>query len=130
MNTLTGSKRILVVDDDPDCRELIKNILTDADYTIETAVNGAECLNRLNSKADAPIDLIILDLMLPDVSGYSILQKLQDEAKSSPPVLILTARSMDFGTEEMIRADENVREMCRKPFDITEFSRQVVSIVQ
>ena len=67
------SKRILYVEDDVDTRILVKRILEKKGYYVITASSGEECLNRL--KIETP-DLLLLDMMLPDMRGWDVFNKI------------------------------------------------------
>jgi DNA-binding response OmpR family regulator len=83
---------ILLVEDNRDYAEMLKLNLEREGYAVSVASSGTDGLER--AKATSP-DLIILDLMLPSMNGYTVLQRLRDEGREAP-VLIMTAR----GTEE------------------------------
>ena len=86
-------RRVLVVDDEPDVRDYLKNALTDAGFLVETAVDGLEALEMVQRNAP---DLISLDLVMPRHSGakfYHALQK--DKLFSKIPVLIVTGHARD-----------------------------------
>jgi two-component system phosphate regulon response regulator PhoB len=86
----TAGQRILVVDDEPDITALVAYHLAKATYRVTTAANGREALRA--AREERP-DLIVLDLMLPGLSGYEVLAELrrQDETKDIG-VIVLTAR--------------------------------------
>jgi CheY-like chemotaxis protein len=88
-------KRILVVDDEPTIRELIAEFLREWGYHVETAVNGAEALQRMRRRLP---DVIVLDLMMPllDATGFVELKRLKPRF-DSVPVLLVTAA---FGAAE------------------------------
>jgi len=84
-------QKILVVDDDPDILDAMTMILESGGYEVVTARDGVEGLANL--KAEAP-DLMILDLLMPKMDGFSVLKELQDPRWSkyrSIPILILTS---------------------------------------
>ena len=84
---------ILVVDDNTDNLELVSQVLED-DYGVITADSGAECI-RLAMQED--IDVILLDVMMPEMDGYEVLQLLRGEEKTKDiPVIFLTARYKDI----------------------------------
>ena len=85
------AKKVLVVDDDPDMRNAITIILESQDYKIVTAQDGVEALASL--RAEQP-DLMILDLLMPNMDGFAVLKTLQDGRWSKyreTPILILSS---------------------------------------
>jgi CheY-like chemotaxis protein len=86
-------KRILVVDDEEDVQVLVSRILKDAGYDVDRAGDGGQAIERL--RAHRP-DLIVLDLMMPGIDGWGVLDYLKKTA-DPPPVVIVTART-DYGT--------------------------------
>lgn len=84
--------KVMVVDDEPDIVELLLLMLDGTDYDIITASGGNDCLEKL--KHDVP-DLILLDLIMPDLDGWEVLNRIrQDERLKSIPVVILTAKQL------------------------------------
>jgi DNA-binding response OmpR family regulator len=84
-------KKILVVDDDPEVRELLGFNLKKAGFAIGTAANGVEALKKACSVSP---DLILLDLMMPELDGFAVCEILRrDPATSAIPILIVTAVS-------------------------------------
>lgn len=85
--------RVAIVDDTPDARRLIRRILqSQGDYTIFEATNGREAIEL--SQREQP-DLIILDLMMPEVDGFSVLDALKADARTaSIPVIVVTAKEL------------------------------------
>ena len=85
------TEKILIVDDDPDILDALTMILESQNYEVVTARDGVEGLANL--KAEVP-DLMILDLLMPKMDGFSVLKELQDPRWSkykSMPILILTS---------------------------------------
>lgn len=82
-----AAKRILVVDDERDVRSLVCHILTDQGYEVEQAVDGRDALAKI--QASAP-DLVVLDLMMPELDGWQVLRELQTFA-NRPRVVVLSA---------------------------------------
>ena len=119
--SINGQKKILIIEDDMDIRELIAEILTDEGYKIATAENGKIGLDYLVACAleDRP-DCIILDLMMPVMTGLQVLEELQntyahDLAKI--PVIIATAKGSP--KEDLLNMPSNVTKI-RKPMDVNE----------
>lgn len=82
--------RILIVDDEPALQQLVGEILSGAGYETDSALSCAQALERLRV---APPDAVLLDVMLPDGDGFSLLEKMQ--AVRDLPVLFLSARDED-----------------------------------
>ena len=93
MTTPAGAappERVLVVDDEPDIVALVAYHLAKSGYRVATAANGRDALDVVRRERPA---LVVLDLMLPDLSGYEVLEQLRaDEATRHVAVLMLTAR--------------------------------------
>ncbi len=110
------SDKILVVDDSPDNVFLIKTILEEEGYTVSTAENGYSALKKI---AEAPFDLVLLDLMMPGMDGYEVTRCIR-ENKSLPfvPILLITAhdspnvaQGLDLGADDFIRKPVTVDEL-------------------
>ena len=92
---------ILVADDDPDIVAIAKTTLEDTGYVVQTAYNGMEVFSRLEEQKS---DLIILDIMMPQMDGLKVLQQLKGNADySSIPVILITAKIQQ---ENMVRGYE------------------------
>jgi DNA-binding response OmpR family regulator len=81
--------RILVVDDEPDTVDLIRLTLETAGYEVEQALDGMTALGLIES---GDFDVILLDIMMPDISGFDVLHKLHATGTTFPPIVFLTAR--------------------------------------
>jgi DNA-binding response OmpR family regulator len=86
---MTNALRILAVDDEPDTLGLIQLTLNTAGYKVEMATGGQQALDLILSNS---FDVIILDIMMPDISGFDVLRKLRKDLSSIPPVIFLTAK--------------------------------------
>jgi len=87
---MTDALRILVVDDEPDTLGLIKLTLQTAGYQVQTTTGGREALRLVREE---PFDVVILDIMMPDVSGFDVMRELNNDPTPPPPVIFLTAMS-------------------------------------
>ena len=106
-------KNILVVEDSPTSRKVISMILTRKGYSVTEAVVGAEALQIVEEKV---VDLVLLDVMLPDMSGFDILISLKKDQKLKKiPVVMLTGKKGAADREKGIRA--GAVEYLTKPFD-------------
>ncbi|KQY19156.1 response regulator [Rhizobium sp. Root482] len=93
--------RILIVEDDPVQREAVAKLLGSQDVEAVTASTAAECLDLLKNET---FDCMVLDLTLPDASGYSLLETLSREsAYAFPPVIVYTGRELSANDEERLR---------------------------
>ncbi len=80
--------RVLIVDDEPNIRDLLATSLRFAGYEIQSAANGAQAVAAVS---ESEPDIILLDVMLPDMNGFSVTKKLRS-AGIQAPILFLTAR--------------------------------------
>lgn len=86
---MSGKKRILVVDDEPDFSMIVKKNLEKEGFDVELAYDGAEGLAKVKSN---PPDAIVLDVMMPEMDGYEVCSKLKsDKQYSDIPIVLLTA---------------------------------------
>lgn len=86
---MSAQPKVLVVDDDPDILDAITTILSTQPYSIDTARDGVECVDKV--RADVP-DLIVLDLLMPKVDGFAVVRELRDNPRyAKVPILILTS---------------------------------------
>lgn len=109
-------KRILVVDDDSELREVLKILLTAKDYEVQMAEDGNEAMEAVKKKNP---DLIVLDGMMPGIHGFEVAYRL----KNSPdyeyiPVIMLTGVVKELGkSEQYWREYSRADEFLSKPFD-------------
>ncbi|MBT3375037.1 MAG: response regulator, partial [Lentisphaerae bacterium] len=86
-SAVTG--RVLVVDDEPDNRELLRTLLEMKGHTVFDAGNGAEALDMVK---DALPDVILLDVMMPEMDGYEVCRRLKGDPETAPvPIIMVTA---------------------------------------
>jgi len=94
---MTEPLKVLVVDDERDTLDLIDLTLRTAGYDIHLANSGAESLEMLRSNN---FDIVLLDIMMPDISGFDVLRTLNEEMDNHPPIIFLTAKSMPEDRQE------------------------------
>jgi two-component system copper resistance phosphate regulon response regulator CusR len=96
---------ILVIDDDLDTLTLLRTVLRNGGYDVSTASCWSEITDRLNMALTSrrAYAAIILDLMMPERSGWDVLNSLKVILNKTPPVIILSAR---YSTQDMVRASE------------------------
>ena len=120
-----ANKRILVVEDEPDIAEVIKQRLSGAGFEVILAEDGYVGLET--ARREKP-DLIILDLMLPKIEGYKVCRMLKfDKDYSHIPIIILTARSQPV--EEEIGYSTGANLYLTKPFDGVELVNKVKELL-
>lgn len=120
-----GRKRVLVVEDEDNIAIALDYLLTREGYEQERVANGAEAMARV--RAMQP-DLVLLDVMLPEVSGYEICQEIRmDPALSDVKILMMTARgsAMERRKGLALGADGFIS----KPFELTELRAEVRRIL-
>jgi DNA-binding response OmpR family regulator len=90
-------KRIFIIEDEPDMLSLLKLLMEEENYEVVGFLRGEEALNLLNKSGEKLPDLVLLDLMLPGMSGYEICRNIKNNSATwNIPVLILTSRSDEF----------------------------------
>ncbi|MBN9681961.1 MULTISPECIES: response regulator [unclassified Corallococcus] len=118
MSSTPSRSIILIVDDEPDLREVVAELLEMEDYTVLQAANGQAALDVLAANDEQPC-LVLLDLMMPVMDGHEFLHRLrEDERYRELPVLMLTAH---FSA----KAPPGTVGLLRKPVDIAELLAMV-----
>ena len=118
--------RILVIDDSTTNIVLLEAILAEKGYVIETALNAKEAFLRIEKQVP---DLILLDLLMPKVSGFDFLEELRkDEKTKKTPVIVISAITTDDENTRKINDLETV-DFLRKPIDIQYLVTRVEEIL-
>ncbi|MEK5417925.1 response regulator [Paenibacillus odorifer] len=118
-------QKVMVVDDEEVLRMLIVDTLEDLeDVEIHTAENGLEALSKLSQDH---YDLVILDYMMPEMTGIEVLGQLDDEKKKATAILMLTAKAQDV--DRLRAVDAGVRYFMPKPFSPMELLQIVEGIL-
>ena len=112
--------RILVVDDEPDVTDLVAAILRPSGFEVQTVHGGRAALEQL---AAEPYDLVICDLVMPEVDGLAIYRAIQKQGESRPLILFLSGYHDAAGYESFLR-EANVP-TAPKPFDVDDLRRTV-----
>ena len=117
-------KRVLVVDDDAEVRALLSSVFRQHGLTVDVAGDGREAIDLIVA---TPYAVVVLDLIMPTVDGFAVLDHLRASDALSPVVIVVT------GAEEQIvgRLDPRiVHGVIRKPFDAMELSSIVVACAE
>lgn len=104
--------RVLVVDDEPAIRGLIAKIVERAGLPVDTARDGAEAIEKIESST---YHVIVLDLMMPNVDGYALIEYVKERSGQRPAIIVISA-----GDSAALRQLDGsmVHSIVRKPFDI------------
>ncbi|HKH76730.1 MAG TPA: response regulator, partial [Rubrobacteraceae bacterium] len=101
---------VLLVDDDAALLEVMSIVLSSEGYRVLTASDGAEAMREVERES---LDLVILDIMLPKVSGFEVLKKIRE--KTDVPVVMLTAKSQSV--DKVVGLELGADDYITKPFD-------------
>lgn len=118
----TRTKRILVVDDDEDIARLVQLHLSDLGFVVDLAFDGRGGLEKAHAR---PPDLIVLDLMLPEIDGLEVCRRLR-EGGPYVPLLMLTAKSTEL--DRVLGLEMGADDYLTKPFSIGELVARVKAI--
>jgi two-component system, OmpR family, alkaline phosphatase synthesis response regulator PhoP len=117
---------ILIVEDDADIAELIGRYLERAGHRVERLTSGSDVMPRLRKQ---PVDLVILDLMLPGVDGLLVCQALRaDPATAATPVIMLTARGEE--SDRVSGLELGADDYVTKPFSPKELTARVTALLR
>lgn len=116
-------KKILVIDDEVAIRDLIELVLKRENYQLKTAENGAAGLREMDSFRP---DLVLLDLMLPDFSGYDLCREIVK--KSSIPVIMISAKNETI--DKVLGLELGAEDYVTKPFDNRELIARVKVVLR
>jgi two-component system OmpR family response regulator len=118
------AQKILVVDDEPNIRDLLSASLRFAGYQVATASNGNDAITEI---VDGQPDIVLLDVMLPDVSGFGVTKKIRSMGIETP-ILFLTARdeTQDKVAGLTVGGDDYVT----KPFSLDEIMARISAILR
>ena len=116
--------RVLIVDDEPNIRDLLATSLRFAGYEIQTAANGAQAVSAV---IESEPDIILLDVMLPDMNGFSVTKKLRSSGIQAP-ILFLTAR--DEVEDKITGLTVGGDDYLTKPFSLDEVVARIQAILR
>jgi DNA-binding response OmpR family regulator len=117
-------KEILVVEDEPQLARLVEMHLRDAGCRVEVALTGAKGMSRASKRR---FDLMVLDLMLPDMDGLDVCRELRTQ-RNYTPILILTARSAEV--DRVLGLELGADDYLTKPFSVRELVARVKAILR
>ena len=120
MNKDNSTKKVLVVDDEPDTLELVKLVLESGGFEVILANNGMEALAQIEK---TKLDIVLLDIMMPDMDGWDVFRKIK-ERNPDIPIAILTAKAQNIDKLlglHVLKADDYIT----KPFGKNELIGKV-----
>jgi len=117
------AKKLLIVDDKLELRQLLRSYLTEEGFEVFTAGNGQEALF---AALDHKPDLIILDLMMPEMSGFEFLRTYRREAET--PVIVLTARLEE--NDKVVGLELGADDYVTKPFSMRELTARIRAVLR
>lgn len=120
-----GQKRVLIVDDDSSVREILSAVLQQHDLIVDAADGGAAAVELLREHHYA---VVLLDLLMPGVDGFALLDRMAAGDVTSPPV-VLVITGADRSAIERLDA-QRIHGIVRKPFDPEEIARLVVACAE
>jgi len=121
-------RRVLVVDDEPEIRQLVEKALAARGYQVETAADGEEALARVQAR---PPNLVLLDAMLPKIHGFEVARKLRsDPSTRSVPVVMMTAIYRGWRFAQDARENYGAEDYIEKPFRLDDFTRRIEAVLE
>ena len=118
-----AGERILVVDDEVNIVDLVRLYLERDGFQVEAAEDGAQALEKIRSLAP---DLVILDIMLPEVDGFEVCRRVRND--SDVPIIMLTARDEDI--DKIVGLELGADDYLTKPFNPRELAARVKAILR
>lgn len=113
MEKSKGTKKILLVEDEERIRKIINIIIRGEDIEIDEAEDGAQALDKIRSN---DFDLVILDIMIPEIDGFGVLEEIRNTERTADlPVIIVSARTSDRDILEGLKGGANY--YIPKPFE-------------
>lgn len=114
--------KLLIVDDEKNIRELLKEYLSVNNYTISEAADGFEALKLIEQE---DFDLIILDVMMPKVDGWTVCREIRQ--KNRTPIIMLTARGEEY--DKLLGFELGIDDYVVKPFSPKELSARIKAVI-
>jgi CheY-like chemotaxis protein/two-component sensor histidine kinase len=124
-----GDNVILVVEDNEDLRYTIKESLASANYTVLEANNGIKALEVLNNSSNPKPDLILLDLMMPEMNGFEFIEVYREKFKNIAPVVVITGADLDDKDREFL-SSETTRILEKSTMSDTGIADELVKTIE
>ncbi|MGN7437173.1 MAG: response regulator [Alcanivorax sp.] len=120
--------KILIVDDNKDYLELISQFMGDEGYDVDTAVNGREAIQKLEENPD--YDLIITDVLMPDIDGFGLIQFINNMDKAIP-IIALSGGGFTINSEDVLSTVESlVSIVYQKPVSLAQLVSKATELTK
>jgi two-component system, OmpR family, KDP operon response regulator KdpE len=119
MTTGTAPLRMLIVDDEPAIRRFLRTSLAAQGYHVLEAEDGGTALDAIRSN---PVDVLVLDLGLPDIDGFAVIRRVREQG-SALPIIVLSSRTDEAGKVEAL--DLGADDYLTKPFGVDELLARI-----
>ena len=117
LSAAVSTRRLLVVEDDESIRETVGEALRAEGFEVQTCADGSSALNLITAETSDPVDLIVLDLMLPGLGGLDLCRELR-RINNTTPILVISAR--DSETDRVLGLEVGADDYLVKPFGLRE----------
>ena len=124
LTKLPKAAKILVVDDESETCKLVKSILESEGHKVEVAYNGTQCLEKAKTNS---YDLITLDVMMPDLSGWDVFQRLKLGGEKAK-IVFLSVVEVSMERLEMLKKS-GVSDYILKPFESDDLAKRIKSVL-
>lgn len=122
---MEGGAKVLVVDDEPNILRMVAQYLTTENFTVEMASSGVEALGKVDTFDP---ELILLDVMMPGMDGFEVLDKIKgNPAHAATPVIMLTARDQSADVLKGYQSGATAYQV--KPFDMDELLETIDKVL-
>ena len=122
---MEGGAKVLVVDDEPNILRMVAQYLTTENFTVEMASSGMEALGKVDTFGP---ELILLDVMMPGMDGFEVLDKIKSNPEhSTTPVIMLTARDQSADVLKGYQSGATAYQV--KPFDMDELLETIDKVL-
>lgn len=122
---MTNNTRVLIIEDHKDIAEMLYDYFERRDYELDYASDGRMGFNLASQNE---YDIILLDLMLPEMDGLNVCRKLREESKVYTPIMMLTAR--DTLQDKVAGLDVGADDYLVKPFEILELEARIKALIR
>lgn len=121
---MKSSHRLLIIDDDQSILNLLENFLSNKNYHVVCVTNSLDGLKRIESKEN-DFDLIITDLVMPEISGIGLISILKKEHPQIP-IIAITGKGQE---PEKLSLEAKADAILQKPFELTDLDKMIISLL-